>query len=153
MFNTLGLPECLPNTSEVHEAVVVAVLQDGAVEVRLRTELRIIVCNYLDTGSGCPVVQDGETVVCLLMGEGSKRGYLLGVVRAMPKLDRSGGRSNIAKPIPSRLVLEANEEVVIKTAQSKIAIRANGDVEVLGRRIISRARKSQKLLAPMLKLN
>jgi len=52
-----------------------------------------------------------------------------------------------------RIVLDGKEEVVLRTKRAMIVLRANGDIEMLGTRIVSRARAEQKLLAPMLKLN
>jgi hypothetical protein len=60
--------------------------------------------------------------------------------------------SMAARVEPSSIQLDA-QEIVLRTKKSMIVLRANGDIELLGIRILSRARAEQKLMAPMLKLN
>jgi Domain of unknown function (DUF6484) len=67
-------------------------------------------------------------------------------IKAIPKTDSHHVRAE-------RIVLDAEGEIVLKTKRAKLVLRENGDIEVHGMRIVSRARTVQKLLAPMLKLN
>ena len=52
-----------------------------------------------------------------------------------------------------RIILDGKEEIVLKTPKAMICLRANGDIEIVGRRIVSKAKGEQKILAPMIKLN
>ena len=54
---------------------------------------------------------------------------------------------------PQRLVLEAEEEVVLRNRNGRIRIAANGEIEIFGLTITSRCRRLMRLLAPMIKLN
>lgn len=53
----------------------------------------------------------------------------------------------------ARIILEGREEIVLRTQRAMIVLRASGEIEILGTKIKSRARESQKIAAPMLKLN
>ncbi len=52
-----------------------------------------------------------------------------------------------------RVTLEARDILILKTKRAVVTLRSNGEVEMLGTRIVSRARSLLKLLAPMLRLN
>lgn len=52
-----------------------------------------------------------------------------------------------------RIVVDGKEEIAIRVGRAAIVLRSDGEIEILGTRIVSRARESHRLLAPMIKLN
>lgn len=129
---------------------------DGRVLVAPLPSGTPVFCDCLDTGGGPLRLRAGDIVVCLA-GANAEDRFVLG--RVTPPC--APGEPADAEPeplqapaeIPRTLVLEGRESVVIKTERAKIVLRGNGDIELLGERIASRARRIQKLLAPLLKLN
>lgn len=53
----------------------------------------------------------------------------------------------------SRLFLDVKDEIILRTKRSMIAIRANGEIEIVGTRVVTRARELNKVVAPMIELN
>lgn len=102
-----------------------------------------IACSVLD-GGGVFSPAEGETVVFADIPH--RQPCILGTVH---------GRGNVPKREikAGRIVLHAGEELVLTTKQSHLILRSNGDVELRGERIASRARNIQKLMAPTIKLN
>ena len=79
------------------------------------------------------------------------RPLIIGLIQPHRPLEPS--KSVLSHIQADRIVLEANGDIVLKTKRAKLVLRENGDIEIHGRRIVSRARTLQKLLAPSLKLN
>lgn len=127
----------------LQSGVVCCVRSDRSIDVRPLDGGATVACQSLDLG-GSFTVASGDTVAFLQSG--ASEGLALGIVR------RASDRQS-AHLSGRRVVLEALEEIVLKTPHSKLVLRENGDVEIQATRIVSRARTVQKLLAPMLKLN
>jgi hypothetical protein len=123
-----------------------------------------VACDYLDSGGGIPQTNIGDCVLYVSRGDGGDRGILLGVVsssrRDVDNRPKASVNSSTAangqsgKTISaSRIILDATDEIVLKTKKSCLVMRQNGDIEVRSSRLVARARKLMKFLAPMLRLN
>jgi hypothetical protein len=100
----------------------------------------------------------GREVAMMFEFGDAMRPLILGVIQEPINLARADSLKGTPKNEShhlraERIVLDAEHEVVLKTKRAKLVLRENGDIEVHGMRIVSRARTVQKLLAPMLKLN
>jgi hypothetical protein len=56
-------------------------------------------------------------------------------------------------PTPDKIVLDALDEVVIRTGKSSLSLHRNGDVITKGTRIVSRASRTNKLRGAEVKIN
>lgn len=54
---------------------------------------------------------------------------------------------------PRRIVLEAREEVVIRSGKSSVTLHNNGDVVTKASRIVSRASRTNKIRGPRVSIN
>ncbi len=147
----------LQGSMVVHRGKVMTIdPEDGSILISegrdSRNRLR---CLPLRTGAEMPAVQSGDSVIYLVPEEDPAMGYILGVIdRSGPAtVQKQKSRTAAGEDVPPRLVLEGKEEVILRTGRSTIVLRSNGDIEIRGKRIVSRARDLQKLAAPMLKLN
>jgi hypothetical protein len=145
---------------DFRRGVVDALDASGLPVVRQGDGQAAIVCDLLDTGSGVPAVGPGDMVVFFVPADTPDRGCVLGVIRRVPAPPAAAAPHAMAAVAPSvehivasRVVLEGKDEVVLKTPRASIVIRADGDIEILAGRVVSRARTLIKLLAPMLRLN
>ena len=121
---------------------VVSSLAENRVVVR--TTAGLLSCRLLDTGAGPLALSEGDSVLVADLPRGAP--CVLGAIR-----DPSGTGTRILKG--DKIILNAAEELVLKTKQSSLVLRGNGDVEIKGERIASRARNLQKMMAPTIKLN
>jgi hypothetical protein len=152
----------LQGSTTVIRGNIMEITPEGAILVAKESDIReVIPCEVLRTGPVAPTIEPGDDVIFLLAGDNSERGYILGVIEQRglrtPGLStsESAGEDLAGEQTepPSRLVIEGKEEVILRTGRATIVLRANGDVEIRGKRIVSRASEIQKLSAPMLKLN
>lgn len=123
-------------------AGVVSSLADNRVLVR--TNEGPLSCQVLDTGVGPLALSEGEMVVVAQVAGGSP--CILGAIRGP-----SGKGTRVLQG--DKIILNAGDELILKTKQSSLVLRGNGDVEIKGERIASRARNLQKMMAPTIKLN
>jgi hypothetical protein len=143
----------LASRLEVHRGIVVDVAADGVVRVHSTAGETSIPCDVLSTGNGKLFLRPGDPVIFLFARETPERGCILGSLRNPEGTNRNDGAIDSHEVRGRRVTIEGSEEVVLKTGKAMIVLRENGDIEILGRRIVSRATLLQKLLAPMLKLN
>jgi hypothetical protein len=141
----------------VRRGRVISVEPDGVILVSAETDAELVSCRILRTGSTAPTVDLGDQVVYLMLEDDAAEGYILGVLASGEAAGRDASSAKAfneeTQELPARLVLESREEVVLRTGRATIILRSNGDVEIRGKRIVSRAGELQKLSAPMLKLN
>ena len=121
--------------------------------------------DFPDNAAGGPIAarstvplhsSDTNREVALLFEFGDRsRPLIIGLIHERSPSPAREAPSGALSPqfSANRIVFDATQEIVLKTKQAKLVLRQNGDVEIQGTRIVSRARVLQKLLAPMLKLN
>jgi hypothetical protein len=125
----------------LHEAELLERAGDGW-RAKLDPPGHALACEPLQTGPFPLELAVGDRVLVLVSKAG--RAYILGRLGVAP----ADVRVHV-----ERLVLDAGEEVVLHTRRSSLRVGADGDVEVRGARILSRASRLQRLLAPLLRLN
>jgi hypothetical protein len=54
---------------------------------------------------------------------------------------------------PARIVLEAAEEIVLRSGDSSLSLQANGDVVTKGTRLVSRASRTNKIRGALVSIN
>lgn len=134
---------------------VVRQVQDGAtVTVELEGSSGAVECEVLYTASGSPLaLAQGDVVLVWLPAAGSRTGVLLG---------RTGPYAEPVQPVvpaaefaarPATLMLEAQGDIILRNAQARIRLGADGDIEVVGASYTTRVQRLLRLLAPMIKLN
>jgi hypothetical protein len=125
----------------VHEARVVEPAGE-AWRVELADSGRITSCELVQTGPFPLDVAPGDRVLALVADSG--RGYILG------RLGRP--RESVTLSVES-LAVEAKDAVVLRTRHSSMRLSADGDLELRATRVLSRASRLQRFLAPLLRLN
>lgn len=126
---------------EVQRGVVVRAGATGVV-VRLAGSAGTeFACDLLETeGAGAPRLHRGDRVL-LLPPRGDERAVVLGRI------------VDPAAPERRRLVLQADDELVIQCGAGSITIRKNGKVLIQGLEIVSHARGKNRIRGGSIQLN
>ncbi len=137
----------------IQRALVSSLTHEGAVFVLLAQRPVPISCLVLQTAGSSPSLREGdEVLVWLDKAGGSDSGVVLGRVALYADPGCVTSPEEFARR-PRTLVLEAQEEIVLRNGRARIRLGADGDVEILGESFSSRCRRVVRLLAPMIKLN
>lgn len=111
-----------------------------------------IECDILDTGMGVPEYQLGETVAFILYDGDHRTGCILGRVTTPGEVDTPVRRRSLRLEV-NQFEVTARDRATVQTANARLRLTREGDLEMLARTLIARARRLQKLLAPILRLN
>lgn len=95
----------------------------------------------------------GASVVLVFEAGDATRPIVLGVLQ-----DPQPGADGIAAATagadrPQRLVLEAQDDIVLRNRHAAIRLTADGDIEIVGQRVTTRGQRLLRLLSPLIKLN
>jgi len=100
------------------------------------------VCDFLENAANTEyVLKEGDRVLVLLPEGAGEKGCVLGKVGAYRKPDRK------------KVLLEAEEEVVIRCGQGSVTIRESGKVLVKGTEIVSHAKGANRIRGGSVQLN
>ncbi len=141
MSNMLDMPIVLTRADSLCKGVVLQITKDGLAQVLLLGKKQVVDCAALESGGREVSSLPGDEVLVWL--EESGGGVVLGRV----------GKFRDAAAKPKTLVLEAQEDIVIRNKSAKIRISASGDIEIVGKSMTSRSHRLLRLLAPLIKLN
>jgi hypothetical protein len=137
----------------IQRAVITGFSHEGAVLVQVPNLAVPLACLVLQTAASSPSLREGdEVLVWLDQGPGSESGVLMGRVGLYEEPGSVGSPEEFARR-PRVLVLEAQEEIVLRNGRARIRLGANGDVEIVGESFSTRCRRLVRMLAPMIKLN
>jgi hypothetical protein len=152
-----NLADFLSAQTELHlQRATVSLIDDvEGIAVRssgLRSDApsRELVCQVLFAGGSSPVLACGDEVL-VWAPPGAELGVILG------RVGPYAGAVSRADTVPTqrvrRLVLEADEEVVLRNRHARLRLGADGEVELSCAGFTARSRRLLSLLAPMIKLN
>ena len=140
----------------VQRALVQGFTDEGSVLVRLLDQGAPLPCLVLHTGASAACLREGDEVLVWLdkptAGEQAATGVVMGRIGLYGDAQGVTPLEEFARR-PRRLVLEAQEEIVLRNGRARIRLGADGDVEILSESFSGRCRRLIKLLAPMIKLN
>jgi hypothetical protein len=137
----------------IQRAVVSGFSDNGIIFVQLPNHVTPISCLMLQAAASSPSLLEGdEVLVWLDSGVTNKTGVVMG------RVSLYGEPASVKSPeefsrLPRTIVLEAQEEIVLRNGRARIRLGANGDIEILGESFSSRCRRVVRFLAPMIKLN
>ena len=95
----------------------------------------------------------GRPVVLMFDGGDPSRPLVMGVVHS-PRPGAEGVvPADALAARPRTLVLEAQDEIVLRNRHAKIRLTADGDIEVTGTSFTTRTQRLLRLLSPLIKLN
>lgn len=115
-------------------------------------------CDVLETGGAPPAYDLGDVVLVLLQRDGAADGLVLGrVARATQAPGAAAGTA----PVPDakagtrerRLVLEADEEIVLRVGESSIRIGRDGKVVIRGQHVLTRAKGTNRIKGGSVAIN
>jgi hypothetical protein len=142
--------------SHIQRATVSVVDDIEGIAVRLHcvsadTPVCDLPCQVLAAGGSGAVLACGDEVL-VWAPPGTGLGVVLG--RVGPYAGEGVQRSTaIESPRVRRLVLEAEDEVVLRNRHARLRLGADGEVELSCAGFTTRSRRLLSLLAPMIKLN
>jgi hypothetical protein len=136
--------------SLAHRGTIVAFDASGAVMVRRGGAEALVACDLLDSGMGPAEYQLGETVLFVLYDQST--GCILGRVTTARAIEAPVRRRSLRLEV-EQFEVTARERVTVQTQGARLRLTRGGDLELLGQTLIARARRLQKLLAPILRLN
>ena len=138
----------------VEQGTVIAFDRNGRPLVRCGRLPAPLCCDVLDIGLGpCPL-QLGDTVAFMSYRGRDDAGCVLGRVAGTP---RASSRTKLVLEAleldVDELVITAKSKLTLATDRARVRLTKQGDLELLAVTLVSKARRLQKLLAPMLRLN
>jgi hypothetical protein len=143
----------MAHSGRTQRAVVAGFSPDGVVRVQVPGQPRGLNCLVLQVGAAAPSLREGDEVLVWQDQAGtSDTGVVLG------RIGLYGDSATVCSPEefarrPRSLVLEAQEEIILRNGRARIRLGADGDIEIVGESFSSRCRRLVRLLAPMIKLN
>lgn len=123
-------------------ATVVDVLDSGEIAVRVEGRRGHVVCDFLQTSRAeHPLLQAGDRVLLLLPEGPNARPAVIGKVGAYRRPDRR------------QVVIDADEELIIRCGEGSITIRKGGQVVIKGLDIVSNARNRNRVRGASVQIN
>ncbi len=110
-----------------------------------------VVCDLLDTGLGVLTLEVGDRVVFSPYADGLG-GCVLGRLAEFIRPDGSVTRRTLRISV-DELILDAQTRVELGTKRAKLLITEDGRVQLTADKFLAKARKVQRFLAPILRLN
>jgi len=101
---------------------------------------------------GVPEYQLGETVAFATYTDEPETGCILGRVLAPSAAEAPIRRRSLRLEV-DQFEVTARDRATLQTGSARVRLTREGDLELLAKTLISRARRLQKLLAPILRLN
>lgn len=150
LFDTALL---MAHDGKIQRGLIAGFGSDGTVKVQTPGQPVALTCLLLQTATSSPSLHEGDEV--LVWRDGTPNGDT-GVVMGRIGLHGDSGAVSASEAFarrPKRLVLEAQEEIILRNGRARIRLDADGNVEILGETFSSRCRRLVRLLAPMIKLN
>jgi hypothetical protein len=135
-----------------HRGTVVGFDAEGSPLVRGIDTQAPVPCDVIDSGMGPPEYVVGDQVVFAVYADDVRRACLLGRVIARSAADAPIRRRSLRLDVDTFEVV-ARDRATVQTAGARIRLTRQGDLEFLAQTLLARARRLQKLLAPILRLN
>jgi hypothetical protein len=143
-----------PALHDLHKANVIAFDREERPIVRLLGSGVTVHCDVLDSGLGPLEVALGDSVLAAIYPHDPSTGCILGRIT-------SSAAASSGEPIRRKqlhlaldtLRITAKTELTLGTSRARIRLDKEGRLELLAHTLVSKARRLQKLLAPMLRLN
>ena len=124
------------------QATVVDVLDSGEIAVRIEGRRGHLLCNFLETSGGDhPLLRAGDQVLVVVPEGRAARPAVIGKVGRYRRPDRR------------QVVIDADEELVIRCGEASITIRKGGQVLIKGMDIVSHARKRNRVRGGSVQIN
>jgi hypothetical protein len=144
MSNMIDIPFVLTRADSIGRGSVLQITKEGLAQVQLHGTKQVLECAALESSwREVSSMSSGDEVLVWLEQPESGVGVILGRIRRL--------HDPAAKP--KTLLLESEEDIVIRNKYAKIKISAAGDIEIVGKSLISRSQRLLRLLAPLIKLN
>lgn len=123
----------------------------GRIAVADLADGRVLLCDVLLTGSAPPVYEEGDDVLVLALPE---RPVLLGRIgRAAAAGEPAAAAATPESRHEKRLVLEADEEILLRVGEASIRITADGKVVVRGEHVLTRAKGTNRIKGGSVAIN
>lgn len=138
----------------VHRGTIIAFDRAGRPLVRAQGLGAPLCCDVLDAGLGVAALRLGDAVAVARYRDPNDAGCILGRIATQPaSTSRVRLRLGVLEIDVDELVLNAKSRITLGTERARIRLTEQGDLELLAWTLVSKARRLQKLLAPMLRLN
>lgn len=156
MFEIEAMSKALLAGMKIKRGRVVAICEDGVIQVESDAEGLPVSCEFLRTSSGLlPELHVGDAVLYVLE-EAAMRGYVLGVIQkygASAQTTNDKLRHSTNEQEVRELKFNAAEKIEFRCGESTLLMNKNGKIVMKGRNITSRAREAQKIKGATVNLN
>jgi hypothetical protein len=123
-------------------ATIVDLLDSGEIAVRIDGRRGHVVCDFVETSRGDhPLLQPGDRVMLLLPDGPQGKPAVVGKIAAYRRPDRR------------QVVVDAEEELVVRCGEASITFRKSGQILIKGLDIVSTARKRNRLRGGSVQIN
>lgn len=136
----------------LRRGTIIAIDAQGRLSVRGPGEGCVVRCDALESGLGVAPYALGDSVVFASYAHSDSEGCVLGRIGATAPVDRRTLRLPALELDVDELIVSAKRRIVLGTENASLRIAAD-KVETIAFTIVSKARRLQKLLAPMIRLN
>jgi hypothetical protein len=127
---------------------VVALAADGSVEVVWAGGSAL--CDVLSTAAGPVQVVVNDCVLILTPSGEYDRGVLVGRIGTTSQLPETRVQ---AGEVPSELVIEATESLVLRVGEGSLTIRADGKILIKGKDLVSHAQRVNRIRGGSVAIN
>jgi hypothetical protein len=116
-------------------------------------------CDVLLTGTEAPSFDAGDEVLVLLRRDGRSDGIVLGRVGRAAVPGEAPEVTPRSAPAPAdgttekRVVIEADEELILRVGESSIRISRNGKVVIRGQHVLTRAKGTNRIKGGSVAIN
>jgi hypothetical protein len=153
MTQMMGAAQLMQQDTRLQRGLVAALPGDGSVCVDVPGADLPVSCQVLQSGVGSVVLVEGDEVLVWLSDAGaSTTGVVLGRVAPYADVDAAMPREGFDSR-PRRVVIDAQEEIILRNRRARLRLSADGDIELIGESFSGRCRRVLRLLAPLIKLN
>jgi hypothetical protein len=130
---------------QIVSATVVALREDGGVEVVRRGHDVLLICDVLDPGVSALDLVQGDAVLIWPAEHPGQRAVILGRVSRMRVAPREA--------TPDELVIEAKQSLTLRVGDGSITIREDGRILIKGRELVSHAKGMNRIRGGSVAIN
>jgi hypothetical protein len=156
---TEHIEKTLGSSSQIERGRIVALTPSRRLLVQPRDDETgaVWLCDALANGSESPLYDEGDEVLVLVQRDGQSEGVVLGRIAPAAPLEDAPGRESGATRVGSqrerRVVIEADEELILRVGESSIRIARDGKVVIRGQHVLTRAKGTNRIKGGSVAIN
>ena len=153
MSNLVDFPWLLTSSGQIHTGRVISLTDSVHVQFG-SPSTECIPCQLIYQGRQSMELALGDLVLVWVGSRTDQReGVVLGRIGNYHPAKARFGNPGCLEAKSSRVVIEGDEDIVIKNKNAKIVLGADGDIEIVCASFTSRCQRVLKLFAPFIKFN